>query len=282
MKELLGHYIENALLLEILSRVIDFIITFIIVIIAWRVLVTVIRRHSHRQPDNAHRKTMCTILESVVRYTMYFIIIVQALSQLFNIHVMSLLAAAGVAGIAIAFGAQSVVKDIITGFFIIFEGMYKVGDIVTIDNFIGFVDKITLRCTTLRKYDGDLYIIPNGSIEKVLNHQKKDRDISIDVQIAYENDIDTAIEVIKACGAKAQREFPLITGDIKVLGVTSLGNHGVTIRSLVPCEGGTQFDVEREMLRRIKYAFDENGIEIPYERIVVINRDTNENKEETK
>lgn len=280
MKDVLSQYIENALLLEALSRAIGFITTLVIVIVVWRVLVVAIRRHRNRQPDNAHRRTMCAILESIVRYAVYFIIFVQALYQLFNINVMSLMAAAGVVGIAIAFGAQSVVKDIITGFFIVFEGMYKVGDIVTIDGFVGSVESITLRCTTLRKYDGDLYIIPNGSIEKVLNQQKKFRDVSIDVDIAYESDIDTAIEVIKACGAKAQREYSLVTGDVKVLGVVALGNHGVTIRTLVPCNGGTQYEVEREMLRRIKYAFDENGIEIPYNRVVVIHKD--ESEEENK
>ena len=273
MNALLKPYIKNELLLTVLSRASGFAVTLLAAFILWRICFTALKRYQNRQPDNHRRGTICAILGSVVHYCIYFFIFVQALNQLFGINVMSLLAAAGVVGIAVAFGAQSVVKDVITGFFIIFEGKFEVGDIVTIDDFTGTVESITLRCTTIKNYVGDLYIIPNGAIEKVLNRQKYPHDVSIDVEIAYESDINTAIRVLEDCGKKAQREFSLITGDLKVLGVVALGDNGVTIRSLVPCEGGNQYDVEREMLRRIKYAFDENGIEIPYNRTVVINRE---------
>ncbi len=272
MKALIGQFIKNELLADLLSRAAGFAVTLLVSFVILRLCKSALNRYQNRQPDNHRRGTICAILSSVVHYCVYFFIFVQALNQLFGINVMSLLAAAGVVGIAVAFGAQSVVKDVITGFFIIFEGKFEVGDIVTIDDFTGTVDSITLRCTTIKNYMGDLYIVPNGSVEKVLNRQKYPHDVSIDVEIAYESDIDTAIEVLKECGKKAHREFPMITGDLKVLGVVALGNNGVTIRSLVPCEGGNQYDVEREMLRRIKYAFDENNIEIPYNRLVVIDR----------
>lgn len=278
MKALLRQFIQNELLLDLLSRAAGFAVTLAAAFIILRLSKSALKRYQNRQPDNHRRGTICAILNSVVHYCVYFFIFVQALNQLFGINVMSLLAAAGVVGIAVAFGAQSVVKDVITGFFIIFEGKFEVGDIVTIDDFTGTVDSITLRCTTIKNYVGDLYIIPNGSIEKVLNRQKYPHDVSIDVEIAYESDIDTAFEVLRKCGEKAHKEFPLITGDLKVLGVTALGNHGVTIRCLVPCEGGNQYDVEREMLRRIKYAFDENGIEIPYNRIVIFHKRSKNDK----
>ncbi len=278
MTALLKPYIHNEFLLDLVTRAAGFAVTLLAAFILWRLCFTALKRYRDSQPDNRRRGTICAILDSIIRYVIYFFIFVQALNQLFGINVMSLLAAAGVVGIAVAFGAQSVVKDVITGFFIIFEGKFEVGDIVTIDDFTGTVDSITLRCTTIKNYIGDLYIVPNGSIEKVLNRQKYPHDVSIDVEIAYESDIDTAFEVLRECGKKAHEEFPLITGDLKVLGVVSLGNHGVTIRCLVPCEGGNQYDVEREMLRRIKYAFDENGIEIPYNRIVVFDKRSKNDK----
>lgn len=273
MEGLFAKYIDNDLLADILSRIVSFAVSVIAAYIIWRILSKGIRRYRRRNPDNSRSETISVILESLLKYVIYFFIFCQGLDELFKVNVMSLLAAAGVVGIAIAFGAQDIVKDVITGFFIIFEGKFEVGDVVTIDGFTGTVDSITLRCTTLRNYMGDVYIVPNGSVEKVLNHNKSPREVSLEVSISYESDIDAAMAVLKECGERAREELEEINGEITVAGVVALGESGVTIRALVPCKAGAQYEVEREMLRRIKYAFDENGIEIPYNRLVVIRKD---------
>ncbi len=278
MKELLQPYIQNAFLLEMIDRAVNLAMSLLIILLLWKFANKAIDRYAAKHSGNQRLGTICAITYSLLKYSAYFLIFVQVLNIVFKINVMSLLAAAGVVGIAVAFGAQSLVKDVITGFFLIFEGEYEVGDIVTIDGFTGTVDSITLRCTTLKSYVGDTYIVPNGSVEKVLNHQKSPHAAVVHVDIAYESDINTAIRVLKECGEKARQEFSLITGEVQVPGVVALGQSGVTLRCLIPCDGGNQYDVEREMLRRIKYAFDENGIEIPYNRLVVINKESEKNK----
>lgn len=261
------------MIVEVICRVAVFAVEMIIAYFLWRLCKAAIDKYRGKNPDSHRTETISGILLSTLKYLIYFFAFVSALEILFGINVMSVLAAAGVVGIAVAFGAQSVVKDVITGFFIIFEGKFEVGDLVAIDGFTGTVDSITLRCTTLKNYMGDVYIIPNGSVETVLNYQKGERSLSLDVEIAYESDIDTAVSVIGSCCEKAETEIEEIIGKPQVLGVVALGDSGVKIRTLIPCIVGGQFFVEREMLRRIKYAFDENGIEIPYKKIIVINKE---------
>ncbi len=273
MKELIEKFTDNPSLAELISRLIVFAVEIFVAYAVWRLCKAGIKNYKERNKQSARADTISGIAGSTARYLIYFFASVAALQTLFGINLMSVLAAAGVVGIAVAFGAQSIVEDVLTGFFIIFEGKFEVGDLVKINDFTGNVESITLRCTTLRNYMGDVYIISNGSIGTVLNYQKGGRSLSMDVQIAYESDIDTAIAVLKDCCKKAEEELSEINGSPEVLGVVALAESGVKIRVLLPCVVGGQFALEREMLRRIKYAFDENGIEIPYNKVVIVNKD---------
>ncbi|WP_337960997.1 mechanosensitive ion channel family protein [Caloramator sp. mosi_1] len=127
----------------------------------------------------------------MLRYTMYFV----AAIWIFDIK--TVIAVTGVAGVAIGFGAQNLVKDIISGVFILFEDQFAVGDYVVIDGLSGFVETIGIRVTKLRDFSGDLHIIPNGTISKVTNKTRGNMRALVDVDIAYEEDIDHAISVIK-------------------------------------------------------------------------------------
>ncbi len=269
MRTLLDRYIENDILSEALARILSFAAEMLVVYALWRILKAAIAKY-RRKSHNSRSGTVAGIMDSVLKYGSYFFVTVMALETLFKINVMSIVAAAGVAGVAVAFGAQSIVKDVITGFFVIFEGEYKVGDLVTIDSFTGTVENITLRCTTIKNYMGDVYIVPNGSVEKIINHQRDGRYLSLEVEIAYESDIDAAMEILKSCGEKAEKELAEVIGPPQVLGVVAWKESGVKLRTLIPCVPGGQFAAEREMLKRVKEAFDENGIEIPYNRLVVI------------
>lgn len=273
MRGFLEQYIENTFIVEALCRTAKFALEILAFYLLWRLCRIGIEKYRRKNADSQRAGTIYGILLSTLKYVIYFFASVAALETLFNFNLMSVLAAAGVVGIAVAFGAQSVVKDVITGFFILFEGEFEVGDLVTIDGFTGTVESITLRCTAIRNYLGDVYIIPNGSVEKVINHQKGSRALALDVEIAYESDIDTAAAVLGECCKKAAGELAEINGVPEVLGVVALGDSGVKLRALVPCVPGGQFAAERELLRRVKYAFDENGIEIPYNKIIVINKD---------
>ena len=177
-------------------------------------------------------------------------------------------------GFAIGIGAQSLVKDIINGFFILFEDQYGIGDHVTIGKFQGIVESIGIRTTNLRDFTGDLHLIPNGSVLEVTNHSRGNIRFIVDVEIAYEENIDETIELIKKVNKKFQEKHAdKIRGDIKVLGVNSLNSSGVTIRVIGMAVPLSQWEMERELRKEIKIELDNVGIEIPYPKTKIIKND---------
>ncbi|QEK13710.1 mechanosensitive ion channel family protein [Crassaminicella thermophila] len=213
--------------------------------------------------------TIKGITNSIIRYTIYFIAFTPILETI-GIDVSSLIAAAGIGGLAIGFGAQNLVRDIITGFFILLEDQFQVGDHVEIGDKSGIVEDMTLRVTMLRDFNGDLHIIPNGYIEKVTNKCRGNMRAWIDVSIAYEENIDNAIRVLNQLCEEISKENEKIIEGPTVLGVTNLGESDIVISIVAKTVPMEQWAVERELRKRIKERFDEKGIEIPYPRRVVI------------
>lgn len=219
--------------------------------------------------------TIGEVLKSVLKYTVYIIGIG---SMLYDILAKIPVALASAGGFAIGLGAQSLVKDLINGFFVLFEDQYGVGDHVTIGQFSGIVESIGIRTTVLRDFTGDLHLIPNGSVLEVTNHSRGDIRFIVDVEIAYEENIDSAIEVIKKANAQFEKKYEdKLRGEIDVLGVLSLNASGVTIRVVGRAEPLSQWEMERELRKEIKIALDEAGIEIPYPKTAIINKSENYN-----
>ena len=154
-----------------------------------------VRTHSALRVSERREATLIKLLENTITYVVYFIAIMMALS-VFHIDVKALLAGAGIVGLAIGFGAQSLVKDIITGFFIIFEDQFSVGDQVRIGTYEGVVEEIGLRTTKIKGFTGEVNIIPNGSIVDVTNFSINNSKAIVDVSIAYQGDINRAEKVI--------------------------------------------------------------------------------------
>ena len=162
----------------------------------------------------------------------------------------------------------------INGFFILFEDQYGIGDHVTIGKFQGIVESIGIRTTNLRDFTGDLHLIPNGSVLEVTNHSRGNIRFIVDVEIAYEENIDETIELIKKVNKKFQEKHAdKIRGDIKVLGVNSLNSSGVTIRVIGMAVPLSQWEMERELRKEIKIELDNVGIEIPYPKTKIIKND---------
>ena len=211
--------------------------------------------------------TVGAILKSSLKYAVYFSGATIIIGSTFKVSAGVLSAIGFVVGI----GAQSLVKDLINGFFIIFEDQYGVGDYVTIGNFEGIVENIGIRSTVLRDFSGDLHTIPNGSIAQVSNHSRGDMRFIVDVEIAYEEDLDNAINIIqKTCEKFKNKNEEDITQDIDVLGVTALNASGVTIRVAGKSKPLTQGKMERDLRKDIKVALDREGIEIPYPKTQLI------------
>ncbi|MGQ0562996.1 MAG: mechanosensitive ion channel family protein, partial [Gemmatimonadota bacterium] len=183
------------------------------------------------------------------------------------INIGPLLASVSVIGLAISFGAQSLVKDVISGTFMLIEGQFGIGDVVRVGDTAGMVEKITLRTTILRDLHGVVHIIPNGEITRVSNLTKTWSRAVIDVSVAYRVDIDAAIDTLKQLAAEFQADpdwAPLLVEPPEVPGVESLGDSGVVVRVTAKTLPLKQWDVARELRRRIKKRFEAEGIEIPF------------------
>lgn len=214
--------------------------------------------------------TIGEVLKSILKYTVY---IVGIGSMLYDVLAKIPVAVVSAGGFAIGLGAQSLVKDLINGFFILFEDQYGVGDHVTIQEFTGIVESIGIRTTVLRDFTGDLHLIPNGAILEVTNHSRGDIRFIVDVEIAYEENIDEAISVIKKVNSVFEEKHKeKLRGEIEVLGVFSLNASGVTIRVIGRAVPLSQWEMERELRKDIKEALDKAGIEIPYPVTKVINK----------
>lgn len=224
--------------------------------------------------NKARNITLKGLTQSVLKYVVYFIAILMILAEM-GVDTTSVIATAGIGGLAIGFGAQSLVKDVITGFFIIFEDQYGVGDFIEVEGTSGTVEEIGLRITKIRGFKGDVNIIPNGQITKVTNYSKENSAAIVDVNLAYENDIDKAIEII----GKASREYAAQNSEIveepRVFGITSMDNVGLTLRLVARTLPMKHWGIERELRKVIKDAFDENHIQFSYPRFVVLDKDKN-------
>lgn len=254
--------------------VVKIALILIIAKIAVRVANTLVGRvlgHRAVRLDERRSKTLTTLVLNVMRYVVYFFVLLTVLANL-GLDVSTLIAGAGVAGLAIGFGAQSLVKDVITGFFIIFEDQMGVGDNVMINmnpNLRGNVEEVGLRITRVRAYTGEIHVLSNAQILQVTNYSKTNSLAVVDVSVAFEEDLERVFEVLKDVGNQAKEEIDTIVGEPQVLGVQTFGAHDVVVRMTVDCKPMENFPVARELRKRIKTRFEEEGIEIPYPKTVL-------------
>jgi len=220
-------------------------------------------------PDEAQRKraeTLSQVIRDVTRTVIIALGSLMILSEL-GMDLKPILAAAGISGLAVGFGAQSLVKDVISGFFILLENQIRVGDVVEIAGISGAVEEVRLRTITLRDLSGSVHIVPNGIVDKVKNMTKLFSFYLFDIGIAYRENVDEVMAVLAeiAGGLQADPEF---AGDIleplEMLGVDQFADSAVIIKCRIKTKPSKQWRVGREMNRRIKNVFDAKGIEIPF------------------
>ncbi len=195
-----------------------------------------------------------------------------ALGQL-GIELGPLIAGAGVIGVALGFGSQALVRDFLSGIFILVEDQFGVGDIVDLDGTTkGTVEAVSLRTTRIRSIDGTLWHVPNGEISRVGNTSQHWSRSLLDIDVAYDTDLDQAQDVIRTAAAEQWREDDGILEEPDVWGVQALGPSAVTIRLVVKTTPAEQYRISRALRRRIKDAFDAAGIEIPFPQQTVWHR----------
>lgn len=218
--------------------------------------------------DEQKAITIASVLKSALKYGVYISGFAAIIIENFTISA-ELLAAGG---FAIGIGAQSLVKDLINGFFILFEDQYGVGDHITLGQYEGIVESIGIRTTILRDFTGDIHTVTNGSVLEVTNHSRGDIRFIVDVEIAYEENVDNALNLInKVCHKFEEKYKEDLRGEINVLGVTALNPSGISIRVIGRAKPLSQWELERQLRKEIKLALDDEGIEIPYPRTQIIN-----------
>ena len=217
-------------------------------------------------------KTLGSLLNSFLTYGIFFIAGLMIL-ETFRINTTAILASVGVLGLAVGFGAQNLVKDIISGFFIIFEDQFRVGEYVEAGGATGVVEEIGLRTTKIKRWTGHLEILPNGEITKVVNYSRSNMLAVCVVGVAYEMDLDKSQEVLRSISEKAYHEIDTIVEVPIVQGVVELADSSVSIRVIARTIPGEQWAIERELLGRFKKGLDEAGIEFPYPRRVIYQRE---------
>ncbi|WP_282140166.1 mechanosensitive ion channel family protein [Cytobacillus oceanisediminis] len=216
-------------------------------------------------------KTLQSLAKNIFSYVLIFIFAVTIL-QIFGIKATAILAGAGVVGLAVGFGAQGLVSDVVTGFFILLERQIDVGDYVTTGSYSGIVEQIGLKTTQIRGFDGTLHYIPNREITSLSNHSRGNMRALVDIGISYDDNIDEAITVLQeTCDKIAQVNQAIVEGP-NVIGVQTLGSSDVVLRIIAKTENMEQWAVERQLRKALKEALEANGIEIPFPHQVLIQK----------
>lgn len=219
-------------------------------------------------------RTLTRVINNAALVAMAIIAGLMILREL-GLDITPLIAGAGVVGVALGLGAQTLIRDVIGGFFILLEDQFGVGDSIRVGNIAGAVEKMTLRATFLRDLQGTLHMIPNGEMRIVSNLTKDWSRAMVDLGVAYEEDIGRVVAALGRIGHDLYQdeEFaPLLLEEPTVTGVEALGDWAVTMRIAVKTKPGKQWDVARELRRRIKESFEREGIEMPYPRQEVLMR----------
>jgi small conductance mechanosensitive channel len=220
------------------------------------------------QAERARRRaeTLGTVLNSIAAIVIYTVAVFMALGE-FDVNLGPLIASAGIVGVAFGFGAQSLVKDFLSGIFMLVEDQFGVGDIIDVGPASGVVEVVSLRTTQLRDVHGTLWYVPNGEILRVANKSQEWARAVLDIEVAYNTNIKRAMTVIKRTADEVWNDAipnATILEEPEIWGVESFGANAIAIRLAVKVEPGEQFATAREIRRRLKEAFDEEGIEIPF------------------
>jgi len=219
-------------------------------------------------PTQKRRETIAKVTKSIVRYVLYILVIIAVLA-IWGVNVLPALAGLGILGLVIGLGAQELINDIISGFFIIFEHHFDVGDTIEVEGFKGVVIGIGLKTTKIRNWRGVVKIINNGDVKSLSNFTIYSSLAVVEFGIAYESNVDEAIQILEDNLPEVADKYESIIGSPTVAGVTALADSSVNIRVTVETLAEQHYGVERGFLKDIKRILDDNDIEIPFPQVVV-------------
>lgn len=211
-------------------------------------------------------KTLMSIGRGIMRLILWAIFALILLKRI-GIEIGPIIASAGIAGVAIGFGAQELIRDFLAGFFLLLDNQIRTDDIVVINGTTGIVEKIEFRTIRLRDHSGVVHIFQHGKVNTLSNMTKEWSALVFEIGVAYKEDVDTVIAIMKSVGEDLEKDSRFlgnILEPISILGVEQLANSSIQLKVRIKTQTGEQWQTRREYMRRLKYAFDKNGIEIPF------------------
>ena len=268
---------------ENLFHILTVIITVIVLLLVAKLILNQLSKYTakaiekaQKNPDDQKSRqvvTAMTLLRSVGRYVIYFVFIALVLYQLgFGNVIGNLIVTAGFGSLAISFGAQSIVKDVVTGFFMMFEKQYSVGDFVKIGEFEGVVTSIAMRVTYLRSFKGQKIIIPNGSIANVINYTNDYNTAVITIPTPYDGNTQEIIKIIQEELDNYQSEhLDIFVEKPSVMGIGNFNSSSVDLTVIAKVKALNHWQVERDLRLAIKERFDKEKIDIPFQQVVIHN-----------
>lgn len=263
--------------LGFLSTLIEIATIFLIAFLAVRLVKGIVRHAIKKRGgdrDTVKRKrldTAGTLAVSITKYLAYFVAAAASIGRLGLTDAMtSLLTAAGIGGIIVGIGAQSLISDVVNGFFMLLEDQYAVGDYIKASDITGTVEAISMRTTTIRAYGGEVSVIPNGSIKGVTNYSRSNALAIIDMPIAYGEDASRALAIMQETAESYRRELDgIITGKPEALGAVKVEGGAMSLRLTLEVKPLEHWGVERELKKRIAARFVSEGVRLPYSRVSV-------------
>ncbi len=263
MKNIFKFLGQKSTYMSIITIIIYILIGYIIYLLLKKVLTKSLTRKKKRQ------QTLTKLLISILKVTIIIIEIIIILETL-GINVTSLLAGIGIASVVIGLALQDIMKDILSGMFIIIEDQYDVGDLVEINNFTGNIVSVGLKSTKLKNYEGKIKIISNRNISEVINYSKSNNYAIIDIPISYEEDLEKVEKILNKITNKI-KEINDVVGNVEILGINELASSSINYRLTAEVKSTTQYKVQRQIRKIILDEFNKEKISIPYNKIEVLN-----------
>lgn len=261
--------LEKIFVKEIIAPIVVIIISVLIYNIISQILNRVFNSKLSRI-EVKRKKTLLQLSRNITRVLIILIAIIFIL-DIYDIDTKALVASISVMGVVLGLAFQDLLKDFISGLSIVIEGQFRVSDIVTVNGFRGEIIKVGLKSTRIKAYTGEIMIIDNHLIKEVINYSLSNSLAIVDIDIAYEENIEKVEEVLNNLALKLTHELPYLRGDVELLGINSLESSSVRFRMTVVTEAMKQYEVQRKMLREIKLELDKKNIVIPYSQVVVHN-----------
>ena len=255
-------------MLVLVARVLVVILTILLAVLAYRLGVKLVDRllRPLEAADYSSRlqrvRTLDPLLKNVIRYSLAFIAIVIVLRE-FGVDVQAILVSAGVVGLAVGLGAQTLIRDVITGVFLLFEGLISVGDVVEVGPTVGTVESIGLRVTRMRLLNGAQRIIPNGELTQFTNYTKGWPLAVVDISLSYKADVRRALQVLERVGQEWLRETGQPDARVPPPGIVRFGDANMVLRLTVPVAAARRFEAELDLRRRVKEALEAEAIPFP-------------------